>query len=941
MKNFILIKKLKSNLVNAEIFLYQHVATGAYILWLKNDEKEYSFHIGFHTPPYSNNGVAHVLEHMVLAGSKKYPDDKIFEKVSNKTLATSLNAYTSANHTVYHFATANKKDYENLLDFYLSSVFEPLLTYEVFLREGINLHSYRDGEIGGIVFNEMKGAYLDPDTYVYNHCKTFLLEGTPLCFHSGGYPLDILDLDYNEVIDFYNKYYHPSNSFTVICGDLEIGKVLKVLDQCYSRFQSIKYDDNLAFDNSSIHHHPKDKYLTFEMPSQSEDEHATLVYNFVDFNLSIEEKTLQSALFNYLLNYTASPLVTQILDTQLSANINSSFINYGKISTYSWIFSKVEESTFSALENKFFNIIRDIQNLQYDQVSPFLENQEFQLKVQSNASSYADIILRNYFLKNISLEECINLDLNLTLFEKTRIAIKTNNELFKLLKAKFSNLNNFNSKLLYLPNKNFAQKVDTEINQKLVNLSKSNTEPKGAEHKYSDNVDYPLIKRKYLRSNIQDIVDQREYIDGRKYITTNSAFIDVIEIRIFFDTEDFTIDELRALSFLYGTLVKSPTKKYSAEEVSALLYQYFGYFNIYEVLNNNHKTGQEIIGQVLYFSCLERNLDEVLDILTEVLLNSQLDFEKFSSVINSNLDYFEQDVVYSGTRYMILETTSSISSALSIRNDLQGIPMLVFLRKTYKSEQKLELFFETLKSAYKKLFDRNRIKLVGIGAKSDYEIIRKKIELFISNLRNSNNFDSIDKQDHQIENVVYATNTSVSYTSALYETKSQNRGELFFISNFLNTDYATQKIRLENNAYGGYCYVTFFPPDRVYIISASYRDPDPRRTLDIFNDLPGYLKNLRFKRKTINDYLLVAINYVDPYISLRDRPYIGFMNELKEFDYNDINRIKNEVLEATQSSINEQIEILSNIQMCKFSILTNKSVADVLKNRNNTKLVKI
>ncbi len=940
MKNFILIKQLKSQLVNSDVLLYQHKKTGAYLICLKNDEKECTFHIGFQTPPYSNNGVAHVLEHMVLAGSKKYPDDKIFEKVSNKTLATSLNAYTSSNHTVYHFATANTKDYENLLDFYLSSVFEPTLTYDVFLREGVNLNINENSEIGGIVFNEMNGAYLNPDVYVYNHTKTYLLKGTPLGFHSGGYPLDILDLDYNEVIRFYKKYYHPSNSLTIISGDLDIKKVLKELDEYFARFQYCKYDD-LVSENIKINNLSKEKTLTFETPSQSEEGEAKIVYNYVNYDLTIEEKTLQNMLFSYLSNYPASPLVTQILDTRLAANVDQNFITYRNIKTYSWILSRVTEESFPHIDQKFFSIIKYLQSIQYNEIKPFLENQEFQLKIQNNASSYADVILNNYFLRNLELDQCIDLDLNLTIFEKVCIAIENKNDLFEVCKKKFFSMNNFHSKFVYLPNKEFAQQLNIKINQKLANYSKSIQNFKKLEDKSLNGIEYPLISRKYLRSNVNDIIDLREKVNSYKYIFTGLPVVDIIEIRIFFDTRDLTIDELRTLSFLYDTLIKSPTQKYSADKVSELLYQYLGYFNIYEVLSNSYKTGDDIVGQILYFTCLEKNLDVALDILTEILLNSNFDYEKFKSAINSSLDSFEQDIVYYGTKYMIFESTALISYSLDLRNNLQGIPMLMYLRELYKSEEKIKTFFDTLKSAYRKLFSKDRIKLIGIGAKSNYEIIKKKVESFTSRLRNANNFYSIDKPDCGIENVVYVTNTSVSYTSVLYGIKSQNKGELFLISNFLNTDYAAQKIRLENNAYGGYCYVIFFPPDNVYVISASYRDPDPLKTLQIFEDLPNFLQEFRFKRKTIDNYLLSSIIEVDPYISLRYRPYIGFMNELKELYCNDINRIKNEILEASASSVNEQIKILSNIQMRKFSILTNQSVVDVLKDKNNTKLVKI
>lgn len=208
------------------VYRIEHSKSGARILHLHNTDAENLFSISFPTPPPDDTGVAHILEHAVLAGSRKYPVREPFFEMIKMSMATFINAMTGYDKTYYPVASNVKKDLFNLAEVYFDAVFHPLLTEQTFKREGHHLAPADKDEptgdlaISGIVYNEMKGAFSSPESLLYRRLIRSLLPDTIYGNESGGHPDAIPDLTYEGLKEFHGTYYHPSNGYFFLYGDI-------------------------------------------------------------------------------------------------------------------------------------------------------------------------------------------------------------------------------------------------------------------------------------------------------------------------------------------------------------------------------------------------------------------------------------------------------------------------------------------------------------------------------------------------------------------------------------------------------------------------------------------------------------------------------------------------------------------------------------------------
>ena len=235
---FKLIEKRFVKEVNADCYYYEHVKSGARLLKIAADDDNKTFSISFKTVPYSDNGVAHIMEHSVLNGSKNFPVKSPFDILLKGSLQTFLNAFTGKLYTTYPIASMNEKDYFNLMNVYLDAVFNPLIYTDqrILKQEGWHYElNDKDSPITykGVVYNEMKGAYSTPTRDLSYQIYKNLFPNTSCGFESGGYPSAITTLTYDEFIKFHQKYYAPENSYIMLYGDADFDKELEFLDKEY------------------------------------------------------------------------------------------------------------------------------------------------------------------------------------------------------------------------------------------------------------------------------------------------------------------------------------------------------------------------------------------------------------------------------------------------------------------------------------------------------------------------------------------------------------------------------------------------------------------------------------------------------------------------------------------------------------------------------------
>ena len=221
--------------ISSEAYMFEHVKSGARLLYLANDDDNKVFSISFRTPPADDTGVPHIIEHSTLCGSRKFPLKEPFVELVKGSLNTFLNAMTFPDKTMYPIASCNDKDFHNLMDVYLDAVFYPAIyeSNEILMQEGWHYEIEKPEDpltYSGVVFNEMKGALSSPDDLLENKIMAALLPENTYSKESGGNPAAIPDLTYEMFKDFHHRYYSPANSYIFLYGDMDIEEQLAFID---------------------------------------------------------------------------------------------------------------------------------------------------------------------------------------------------------------------------------------------------------------------------------------------------------------------------------------------------------------------------------------------------------------------------------------------------------------------------------------------------------------------------------------------------------------------------------------------------------------------------------------------------------------------------------------------------------------------------------------
>ncbi len=296
-----------------------HLPTGAQVMHILNDDPENLFCLSFQTLPSSSNGAAHILEHTVLCGSRKFPVKDPFFSMGRRSLNTFMNALTGSDFTCYPAASQVEKDFYNLLDVYLDAVFHPELKRLSFLQEG---HRYEFAtpsdpksplEIKGIVFNEMKGSLASADSRLWHAMMAALMPDLPYAHNSGGDPHYIPQLTYAELIAFHETYYHPSRCLFFFYGNLPLKKHLDVLaEKALNNVPKVSHLPPIP--RQKRFHAPVFKEMRYPVEKKEESGHRTIVaLGWLTAPLLDQEEVLALTVLDAILMETDAALLKRVL----------------------------------------------------------------------------------------------------------------------------------------------------------------------------------------------------------------------------------------------------------------------------------------------------------------------------------------------------------------------------------------------------------------------------------------------------------------------------------------------------------------------------------------------------------------------------------------------------------------------------------------------------
>lgn len=932
---FVLKKEKNLKDINSVARIFEHKKNGAKLLHLKNDDDNKVFSIAFKTPPYDDTGLPHILEHSVLCGSKNFPTKDPFLELSKTSLKTFLNAFTYPDKTVYPVASKNKKDFHNLMNVYLDAVFYPNIYEkpEIFKQEAWHYHLKKENEklsLNGVVYSEMKGAYSSPERKIYEDSCASLYSDTCYKFSSGGDPEKIPNLTYERFLNFHKDYYHPSNAFIYLYGDLDIKSRLKFLNDSYlSKFTKNK--KKITFGTQEPFKKLRKEVSKYSISEQEEGRNKV----YFSLNYAIKEDidkdmwlTLRILVY-YLINIKSSPLKKALLDKNVGEDVFGHFEDDIMAPYVSFI---VKNSSLKK-EEDFLNIVNKTleqllkNGLNKDLLQGCINTFEFRFR-EADFGSYPKGLVYNLEILKTWLYEQDPLryiSLSSVFFKLRKLA---QGDYFEKVMGEYFLKNTHRSLVVLKPEKGLLEKKEVELEKKLddyknnlgLNERKRLVNETLDLEKYQKKEDSLEDKKKIPGLKIGDVKRKMEVIPTKKKVFSDSVFLfnpldtrGICYLSLVFNTKVVPYEKLHILSLFSELLGRVNTKKHTYEELDILIKKYTGgcFFR--------RKTYASKLGDDDYtpvFSVggkvVVGNVVKLLEILFEIMFESKYDDKKrIKNVLKEVKSRIEMRINTDGSDFAAMRLMSYFSEQGKYNEYMNGITFYHFLCDLLENfDERWDCLVEDLESLPKIIFNKNL--LVGniVCENNDFGFVKDALEKKISKLSSSR----LEAQNYYFNikgvNEGLLTQSSVQYVAqgANFRTSGYRyTGKLSVLQNILNGEYLWDELRVKGGAYGGYC--SFGLSGNSFF--ASYRDPNLKRTLEVYRGVPKFLRG--FKSENMDKFIIGTIGRLDMPLTPSMKGDRVLNMHFSKLTNDDLQEQRNEVLATTVEDVQKFGDLMESV----------------------------
>ncbi len=908
-QGFKLIRNEYLDEISSKILIFEHEKTKAKLIYINNDDFERSFSISFRTPSIDDTGIAHILEHSVLCGSKNFSIKDPFAQLLKGTIHTFLNAFTFPDKTMYPFATTNLSEYRKLMEVYLDSVFNPNIysKKEIFLQEGWRYDFDLNNKlmINGVVFSEMKGVYSSPENILEIQSLKNLFPDTQYKYDSGGNPLEMPNLSYEKFLNYHKTYYHPSNSYIYLYGDLKIIDELKYINDNYlSKYDYLKVDSKLKFQNPF-----KEKLEKIFYYPISEDEDINnkcyFDYSFVISDAQNTEVLIAFDILSKILLAQSSPLRKALTDAQIGEDISGGFnmkdmilqpIFNIKISNAN---IKKKEEFKLILINTLKNIVKS--GLDKNLIDAAISKKEFELKEKLDTIPISIIygieIMNSYLydfdpLSNLKynshLEKIKNLSNN-NYFEKLIQKYLINNEhaLFLSLEAKkdLDFEKNLNEKLeIYF--KNLSTKEIDNIKQDSLNVEKWQCE---------DDSKTELNKIKTLSlSKIDKNPKKIEYdeinLDLGKLLYVKDDTKEIVYLNFLFNIKHIPIEKFSYLSLLSSLLQESKTKNYDFDDFTNMINIYTGALGV-SLIGINDKDQNFSPKLQINIKYFKKNQNKIIEILDEIFNNILFDELKVKEILNRIKSRLNTGILEKAHLFAFSRINYQISEKGFFNEKISGIDYYFFIKDLADNFlEKKEEILNNLNDLYKIVFNKDSLLMSLVSNDLDLDFF-KKITL------KETKHDEIKfkiESSHYI-NEAFLTKSQVNYVAKGFNFRKLGfdyNHKLKVLKTFLSKTYLWEELRMKGGAYGAMNFLDF-DGENIYI---SYRDPNIINTLEKYDEIPKYLSNLKISKSELDKNIIGTISNLDEPIKSYEKGSIILYLFIKKISYEDLKNARAEIL---------------------------------------------
>lgn len=866
--------------------ILEHKKTGAKIFLLSNDDENKVFCIGFRTPPEDSTGVPHILEHSVLCGSTKFPVKDPFVELVKGSLNTFLNAMTYPDKTVYPVASCNEKDFQNLMNVYMDAVLHPNIYNEekIFMQEGWHYEMQsEDGPVtlNGVVYNEMKGAFSSPESVLDRYTRNVLFPDT--CYHneSGGAPDSIPSLTYEEFLNFHRKFYHPSNSFIYLYGDMDMAEKLTWLDEAYlSGYDKQPADSEITFQKTFDH--SVEQEIFYPITEEEPEEQATYlsVNTVVGDNLDPVLYVAFQILEYTLIDAPGAPLKQELLNAGIGQDILGGYES-GILQPY---FSVIAKDADKDQKGEFLAVVKGTlrkladQGIDHKSLLAGINYYEFRYREADYGSAPKGLM---YGLQSLDSwlyggDPLMHLEYQETFnFLKKAVA---EGYFENLLKTKLLD-NPFEAVILVSPKKNMTAEEDEKLRHSLDQYKKGLSEEQIRDlvRKTSELKEYqdtpspkeelgkiPLLKREDISSEGEKLYLEEKIIDGIKILHHNLFTSRIAYMKVMFGTDRVPTEDLVYVGILKTVLGYVDTKKYSYADLASEIYLNTGGLDFSVTCFPNLEDPKQFTGMFVSSTrVLYEKMDFGFSILAEILTESIFDDEKRMSEIIGEMKSRSQMKLNSGSHSAAVARATSYFSATSSYNDMiGGIGYYQFIEKTAKNFEKEKVgFIAKLKEVAKKLFTVDNMIISFTADEEGYEILPKALGQLKEVLPETGGEKYPFLFCEGNKNEGFMTSSQVNYVArcGTFFGKEDYNGALKILKVILGYDYLWTNIRVKGGAYGvmngtGRTGEGYF---------VSYRDPNLLETERVFEEVPDYLERFDADERDMTKYVIGTISDLD------------------------------------------------------------------------------
>ena len=934
-------KELKD--LKSEGILLKHKKSGARVLLVSNDDENKVFTIGFRTPADNSTGVPHIIEHTVLCGSEKFPAKDPFVELVKGSLNTFLNAMTYPDKTVYPVASCNDKDFQNLMDVYMDAVFHPNIYKheEIFRQEGWSYHlEEEDGELtyNGVVYNEMKGAFSSPDGVLDRMILNSLFPDTTYANESGGDPDIIPELSYEEYLEFHRTYYHPSNSYIYLYGDMDMEEKLKWLDEEYL----CKYDVKEVHSEIGLQQ-PFDKMYEISAKysvssNEPEEDNTYLAYNKVVGTSLDKELCLAFDILDYaLLSAPGAPLKKALMDAGIGKDISGSYDS----STYQPIFSIVAKNANAEQKKAFVEVIestlrRIVENgIDKKALEAGINYNEFRYR-EADFGGYPKGLIYGLQMFDSWLYDEMQPFMHVESLETFKfLKEQINSRYFEDLIQKYLLDNTHGTIVVVVPERGLTAKMDAKLKEKLQaykeSLSKEELhklvekttkleayqeEPSAPE----DIEKIPMLERADISTEIAPIYNEEMTLAGVPVVFHEIETNGIGYLELLFDLSGIPEELLPYAGVLQAVLGIIDTEHYEYSELFNEINVHTGgigtslelYTDVTKAKEKAFRATFEVKTKALY-----DKIPFALQMMIEILTSSKLGDEKrLKEILAMNVSRLQMKFLSSGHVVAAMRAMSYCSPISRFKELTSGVEYYRFLSKLNDDfENEKNVLIENLKKLTKMIFSKDNLMVSYTATREGLAGLEEELAKVREGLYEAQKEETRCVIHCEKKNEGFQTSSKVQFVAQagnFLDAGKEYHGALQILKVIMSYEYLWMNIRVKGGAYG--CMSNFNRIGEGYFVS--YRDPNLKKTLEVYAGVPEYLRNFTVSERDMTKYIIGTISNIDQPMTPAakgDRSMNLYMNHLTE---EMIQEERMQILRATQEDIRNLAEIAEAVLAC-------------------------